>query len=173
MDSQQRKRLRVHLQLIDSGVAPVVLRYAEHIECRAGCSDCCSQSFLVSEVEGALLREGLLGLESAARSEVIQRARSYEAGSGQACPALSSSGRCTIYEHRPRICRKYGIPLWDPEQPERVTTCPKNFRSATDIDAELIAEPQATWAQDWIRLRDELELGPAKRRPIADWLLDR
>jgi hypothetical protein len=40
-----------------------------------------------------------------------------------------------------------------------------------DIDAELILEPQAEWARDWIRLRDELGLATAENRTIAAWIL--
>ena len=69
------------------------------------------------------------------------------------CPVLSERGACRLYAHRPRICRKYGIPLWNPERPERVDTCPKNFVGVHDIDAGLIVDPQARWAEAWIELR--------------------
>ena len=167
------KRLRVHLALIDGGVAPVVARYRAHIGCRAGCSECCHQSFRVSELEGALLREGLAAAAPAVRAEIVARAGEYQAGRGEACPALSEAGACQLYEHRPRICRKYGIPLWSPERPHELNTCRLNFRGVEDLDAELIVEPQAAWAADWIELREELELGAQDTRPIAAWLRER
>ena len=67
---------------------------------------------------------------------------------------LSEEGGCRLYAHRPRVCRKYGIPLWNPERPERVDTCPKNFVGVHDIDAGLIVDPQARWAEAWIELRE-------------------
>ena len=163
-------RLRVHRAIVDGGVAPVVARYGAHIGCRPGCSECCHQSFRVSELEGALLREGLAAATPSVRAEILQRASRYEAGRGEACPALDDGGRCQLYEHRPRICRKYGIPLWNAERPQELSTCRLNFRGVLDLDAELIVEPQAGWAADWIELREELGLGPQDNRAIAAWL---
>ncbi len=171
MKKRARERLRVHLRLIDDAVAPTMQRYAEHIECRPGCGDCCHQSFEISELEGALVAEGVRELEPAQRDGLLERARGYRAGARQACPALSDAQECLIYAHRPRICRKYGIPLWDPQRPQRVTTCPKNFRGVRDIDTELVVEPQAAWAEDWIELRQELDLGSATQHSIAHWML--
>jgi len=163
-------RLRVHLAIVDGGVAPVVARYGAHISCRPGCSECCHQSFRVSEVEGALLRAGLAAAAPTVRAEIGERAARYEAGRGEACPVLDDGGRCQLYEHRPRICRKYGIPLWNAERPHELSTCRLNFRGVADLDAELIVEPQAGWAADWIELREELQLAAQDNRAIADWL---
>lgn len=164
------RRLRVHLRIIDGDVAPVVARYREHIQCRPGCGECCRQSFKVSEVEGALLREGLAAKEAPIREEIVARARRYTPG--EACPALGAGEVCLLYEHRPRICRKYGIPLWHPERPHELTTCRLNFRGVADLDADLIVEPQAAWAADWIALREELALGPQDNRSVAAWLAE-
>lgn len=164
------RRLRVHLALIDAGVAPVVDRYRAHIQCRAGCSECCHQSFRVSELEGELLREGLAAAPAEVQEDVSARAANYRAG--EACPVLSAAGECRLYAHRPRICRKYGIPLWHPDRPHELKTCRLNFRDVEDLEAELIVEPQAEWAADWISLREELALGPQDNRTIAEWLAE-
>ena len=165
-----QRRLRVHLALIDGGVAPVVARYREHIACRPGCSECCHQTFRVSELEGELLRAGLAAATPAVQTEIVARAGAYQPGRGEACPALAVDGTCQVYEHRPRICRKYGIPLWHPARPEELSTCRLNFRAVEDLEAELIVEPQAGWAADWIALREQLALGLQDNRSIAEWL---
>ncbi|MDC0718685.1 YkgJ family cysteine cluster protein [Nannocystis bainbridge] len=164
------QRLRVHLRIVDGDVAPVVARYRDHIQCRPGCGECCRQSFAVSEVEGELLREGLAAAEPATRAAIVALARAYAPGT--ACPALGSDERCLLYAHRPRICRKYGIPLWHPERPHELKTCRLNFRGVADLDADLIVEPQAGWAADWIALREELGLGRQDNRSIAAWLAE-
>ena len=168
--NREQLRLRVHLRIIDGDVAPVVARYRAHIQCRAGCSECCHQSFQVSEIEGALLRAGLAAAPPTVQAEIVARAQAH--APGQACPVLDpTSGTCALYEHRPRICRKYGIPLWNPERPHELKTCRLNFRGVADLDPDLIVEPQAGWAADWIALREELGLGRQENRPIAAWLL--
>ncbi len=154
MKEDSRARLRRHLQVIDSDVEPVVRRYREHIECAKGCSDCCQQTFRVSHLEGAYLREGLAELSVEVRADIMERAAVYKPDQRQPCPALSAEGACRMYAHRPRICRKYGIPLWNPQRPDRVDTCPKNFGGVHDIDAALIVDPQARWAEAWIDVRN-------------------
>ena len=171
-DPARRERLHKHLRLIDQGVAPVVERHRAHIQCRAGCSDCCHQTFRVSELEGELLREGLAAAPQEVRAGIVERAAAWTPDARQPCPVLSPGGTCLLYEHRPRICRKYGIPLWHPDRPHEVRTCPLNFRGVTDIDAELVLEPQVVWAEDWIALRKELALGPRRDRTIAEHLLE-
>jgi Fe-S-cluster containining protein len=170
-DDSRRDRLRAHLRLIDEGVAPVVQRYRTHIQCRAGCSDCCHQTFRVSQLEGELLREGLAKAPPPIRADIEERARTWSPDAREPCPVLSEEGRCRLYEHRPRICRKYGIPLWHPDKPDEVRTCPLNFRDVADIDSQLVLEPQANWAEDWIRLRQQLRLGPQQNHTIAEHLL--
>lgn len=165
-----RERLRTHLAVIDQDVAPVVQRYRDHIECAAGCSDCCHQSFEVSDLEGTYLREGLSSTTQDVREDILAKARGYHSGKRQPCPVLSSEGTCRLYEYRPRICRKYGIPLWNPQRPERVDTCPKNFRNVGDIDAELIVDPQARWAQAWIEIREQSDAA-TRKASIATQLL--
>jgi len=156
VDPRRRERLRGHLRLIDDGVAPVVARWREHIRCAPGCGDCCHQSFRVSALEGELLREGLAALAPAVRDDILARAAAWQPERRMPCPVLDEQARCRLYDHRPRICRKYGIPLWHPDRPHEVRTCALNFRGVADIDADAILEPQAEWARDWIRLRDAL-----------------
>lgn len=159
MDARARTRLRRHLALVDQGVAPVVTRYREHIECRAGCSDCCRQRFTIPTIEAELLLEGLDAADADRRAAIVARAHAHHPAQGDPCPVLDDDGRCSLYEHRPRICRKYGIPLWHPDRPHEVRTCEKNFRGVHDIEMDAIVEPQAAWAADWIAVRRELGLG--------------
>ncbi len=79
----QLQRLRVHLRIVDGDVAPVLARYREHIQCRPGCGECCRQSFTVSEIEGALLREGLAAAEARRPAPaIVARARTPRARRG-------------------------------------------------------------------------------------------
>lgn len=119
------------------------------------------------------MRVALGRLPTETQRDVLERARAYEPDTRAPCPVLSEDGRCRLYDARPRICRKYGIPLWHPDRPHEVKTCPLNFQGVHDIDAALILDPQARWAEDWIELRNELALGPKRDETIAHWLLAR
>lgn len=165
------RRLRVHLAILDRDVAAVVTRHRASIQCRPGCSECCHQTFRVSELEGALLREGLRAAPVAEARSIRARAAAYVGDRRDPCPVLGDDGRCQLYDHRPRICRKYGIPLWHPDRPHELRTCRLNFQDAVDVDADGIVEPQAAWAEDWIRARAELGLGRQDNRTIAAWVL--
>jgi len=167
--TELQTRYRRHLAIVDRDVAMVVARYRQHIQCRSGCSDCCHQTFRISSIEGAYLREGLENAPKDVQQDILERARNYVPSAHKACPVLSDEGSCRLYEHRPRICRKYGIPLWHPDRPHEVTTCKLNFRNAQDVDAELILEPQAEWARDWILLQEGHK--PDAKTTIAEQLL--
>jgi len=170
--SEQLALLRVHLRVVDDGVAPVVERYREHIQCRAGCGDCCHQTFRVSTLEGMLLRDALATLPIETRDAIIARAKAYRPDTRTPCPALDDDARCQLYDARPRLCRKYGIPLWHPDRPHEVTTCALNFTRVTDIDAQMILEPQAEWARAWIRLREATGQRHGDVATIAEHLLE-
>ncbi len=171
MAPDRREPLLAHLRVLDEGVAPVVARHRADMQCGPGCGECCHQSFEVSSLEGELLREGLAQLEPTVRAVVRARATAWRRDQRMPCPLLDDDQRCRLYALRPRVCRKYGIPLWHPDRPHEVRTCPKNFRGVADIDAELILEPQAEWARDWIRVREATGLAHGDNASIAAHLL--
>ncbi|MFN7925336.1 MAG: YkgJ family cysteine cluster protein [Bryobacteraceae bacterium] len=130
--------------------------HGARIQCRAGCSDCCSQLFQITEIEAAEVSRGVAAQAESVRERLRARAAQYLAerhgivarsglgateawgslppvGTRLACPALED-GVCTIYEWRPLICRKFGVPLWNPDRPGRVYACEKNFRAGDEID---------------------------------------
>jgi hypothetical protein len=163
-------RLRVHLAIVDGGVAPVVARYGAQISCRPGCSECCHQSFRVSELEGALLREGL----AAAAPRCGRRStcgRALRGGPGRGVPGARRRGALPAVR-----APAADLPqVWDPAVAPRSAARAKARVGSTsagsvDLEAELIVEPQAGWAADWIELREELGLGPQDNRAIAAWL---
>ncbi|MGH9359881.1 MAG: YkgJ family cysteine cluster protein [Terriglobia bacterium] len=133
--------------------------HGEKIHCRKGCTDCCSQMFQITEVEAAYISSAIKRLPEPRRLELKARAREYlkrheallasrnvnEAwgtlpppGLRLPCPALED-GACSIYEDRPMICHKYGIPLYNPQKPDRIFACELNFKPGEEItDPDLI-----------------------------------
>ena len=78
------------------------------------------------------------------------------------CPALEE-GSCLIYDYRPLICRKFGIPLWNPDRPGRVYACQLNFREGEEIiDGELI-QIQTRLHQNWKQLQHDYNLAGGHR----------
>ena len=129
------------------------------IHCRRGCTDCCHHLFQITELEAAYVSSAVKSLPPEKRLPMEQRARQYKQdrekllserqipdawgslpplGLRMACPALED-GACQIYEHRPLICRKYGIPLYNPQKPDRVFACELNFQPGEEIlDEQLV-----------------------------------
>ena len=164
--------------------------HGERIHCRPGCSDCCHQLFQITEPEAAVIAKGMNALESEAADRIRSRARQYlvdrealvsrqgeepEAwgslpppGSRLACPALES-GVCQIYPYRPMICRKFGIPLWNPDRPGRVYACELNFRNGEAIEDPELIQIQTDLHGRWKRLQAEYNLqgGPRNLQPIT------
>ena len=110
------------------------------VPCHAGCSYCCIGPFPITQLDVSLLQEGLQRLTPDRRRYIEGRAAEQVSALESAqpklkespyldrwpdsdidrlvnefhdspCPALDEDGLCTLYEHRPLICRSMGIPI--------------------------------------------------------------
>lgn len=163
--------------------------HGERIHCGPGCTECCHQLFQISEIEAAVLSAGVRTLPEPTQNQLRARAQEYAGaraclvsekgeqeawgglppeGTRLACPALED-GVCTVYQWRPFICRKYGMPLWNPDRPGRVYACELNFQAGEEIeDGRLIQIQTALHGEqkqlqrDW----DRREL-PREDRPLT------
>lgn len=148
--------------------------HGDRIQCRSGCSACCSQLFQITEPEAAVISQGVQTLDAntaealkekalrylGARAELLARGVGDEAwgslpppGSRLACPALSEAGECKIYPYRPLICRRFGVPLWNPDRPGRVYACELNFREGEAIEDNRLIQIQTDLHQQWKRFQ--------------------
>lgn len=94
----------------------------DYIKCRIGCSHCCQGGYYpVTKSEAKLMKEGFDILEASLREKITQKANSLEREREQfvnegneflkfkySCPLLVDD-KCSIYEHRPIICRTQGL----------------------------------------------------------------
>jgi Fe-S-cluster containining protein len=90
------------------------------------------------------------------------------------CPALDENGACGIYESRPIVCRKFGMPIYDPKKPDELQTCELNFREVKEIDADELIENQMKIYNYWMELKTEVNetINPDKRATtIAEAIL--
>ena len=155
--------------------------FIDRMQCRKGCSSCCSQLFSISAIEAAYISRAIKELDPQARKLMRLKARAYlkemigtdvdETQSIEAhsrlvndalnklvgrhhipCPALKDDA-CTIYSHRPIIARKYGIPLWNPKNPNILQACELNFKPGEVIEMEGLVEPQMDLAYRWLEFK--------------------
>jgi len=135
---------------IDSKAAEITAYYSDNIKCRSGCSSCCIPISLMPAEFYAIKKEledkklppgffrGFSGRAAEIRNGKTGTAPSAEAGTistgPQSCIFLNNSA-CSIYRHRPLICRTQGLPLlYYSEDLENytITVCGLNFTEADD-----------------------------------------
>lgn len=94
---------RVKLGRIYGLVDEFAVHRAGHVACKNGCADCCRMNVQISNMEAARIEAGT-GL----RARSLTRSVQHDDGeyTGQACPFLEDNV-CSIYEHRPFVCRNH------------------------------------------------------------------
>lgn len=151
----------------------------DQLQCN-GCSLCCYGLFEIGAADIPVLAEGLSQLHASRRRAIIRRAVEivastahpnlrettslndkdafFERTASTRCPNLSEEGRCLVYEHRPLVCRTFGVPL---RQSARYLgdVCDLNFTDAT-------ADQKMAAAWD-LNLEDELGPDDAYTVPEA------
>ena len=156
---------------------------------------CCSQMFSISTIEGAYISKAIKTMPDAERERLQAAAREYierakaltgPAESGEEeqsiaprpglrlpCPALHNDA-CSIYNARPIICRKWGVPVFNPKKPLELQACELNFRPGEEIEVDEIVEPQARLLEQWVELKEQAsrQLGqPISSTTVAEALI--
>jgi uncharacterized protein len=146
-----------HYQLlmarVDAFGQTIHQRYPTQITCHAGCDGCCYQQFTVFSVEAHHLAQAVVGLAPEARQHLLarlQQADPWRIIDTSAPCVLLEHGRCSLYAHRPLICRMHGFPI-SSRMIERTDggqrdCCPLNF---TDVPLQDIV-PQAVYNLDLV-----------------------
>ncbi len=140
--------------------------YGEKIKCSRGCSKCCSQIFRITKLDGWIIGEHVRSLPETEREALKDKARSYlehlplskgesAKREGVPCPALGSEGECTIYEARPVVCRRFGMPVYDYKNPKKVHACELNFTDGDEITDTMLIPLQTYIGKKWDELKDE------------------
>src|SRR5262245_14124843 len=104
---EQLDRKVIKLRKAADEVAGVI---APFTPCAKGCSACCHNPALINEVEATLIDQAT-GVKATAPQRIIDLAAGAEARNayfapyaGVAC-AFLKDGACSIYKHRPVVCR--------------------------------------------------------------------
>lgn len=161
--------------------------HGPRIRCAPGCSSCCSQIFQITEVEAARISAWVKALPEAeraalqarARLNLAERAKLFDGpeqwgdnaprGRGTPCPALTEAGACGMYEVRPIMCRKFGVPIFNPDRPDRVLACELNFADGEAIEDPGLVENQTALYRAQQAMQAEYNEAGGKRdnRPIC------
>ena len=155
------------LEAADRFFARVVDEQPAQVQCGRGCSLCCYGLFEIGSGDVPVIADGLARLHPQKRKKIIRRAvEIVEAGhpnlrectpeekeaffdrtASVACPNLSESGECLVYESRPLVCRTFGLPLRNAET-YIGDICELNFTGASEDE-----KMHAAWD---LALEDEL-----------------
>ena len=138
---------------VDAFGQAICQRYPTQITCHAGCDGCCYQQFTVFPVEAHHLARAVTALSQEARQHLLARLQQADSWRMIDTPSpcvLLEHGRCSLYAHRPLICRIHGFPVSSPmiERPDggQRDCCPLNF---TDAPLQDIV-PQAVYNLDLV-----------------------
>jgi Fe-S-cluster containining protein len=131
--------------------------YGAQIQCRKGCSKCCSQIFNITLLDAWMISEHVKSLSPARRAVLQENANRYK--QGEPCPALGNEGECTIYEARPVICRRFGMPIYDYKNPAKIHACELNFKDGDEIKDKMLIPNQTEIGKKWDMLKDEFGKG--------------
>ena len=152
------------LDRADAFFRSVMETQPENLQCGRGCSLCCYGLFEVGSADIPILDEGLSGLHPSRRQMIVRRAAEIIAESRHpnlrestpyekdaffartasvACPNLDDSGACMVYQHRPLVCRTFGLPLRDGKR-YLGDVCELNFNQASDQQ-----RLSAAWDLQW------------------------
>ena len=94
----------------------------QELNCKRGCGGCCVDGLSVSHLEAEYIytfadRSKVRQPISVPAAEVVLVDPALDAAvreDGGRCAFLAKDNSCTIYEHRPYVCRHFGLPLrWD------------------------------------------------------------
>ena len=184
-----------HASAVDAEFRRVYEKFAGRMQCRRGCSMCCSQMFSISRIEATYISRAIRAMSERERERLRASARQYVAdarhlvgkdeeideeeaitprpGLRLPCPALAGDV-CSIYEARPIICRKWGIPIFNPAKPAELQACELNFRPGEEVEVEGLIEPQVALLEEWVELKGlaKRSLGhPQTRSTVAEAIL--
>jgi Fe-S-cluster containining protein len=157
----------------------VIEEQPAQLSCGKGCSLCCHGLFEIGTGDVPIIAEGLALMHPMRRRKIIRRAMEilsryeqpdlrecsieekeafFERTQSVACPNLDDSGACLMYEHRPLVCRTFGLPLRDGDD-YIGDICELNFTAASD--AEKLSAAWNLQSEDILGQEDEFTIPEA------------
>lgn len=152
------------LDRADRHFAGVFEAQPQNLQCGAGCSLCCHGLFEIGSGDVPLLADGLAALHPMRRRRIIRKALAivetydhpnlrecsglekdafFDRTDSTPCPSLDDAGRCMMYEHRPLVCRTFGLPIREGDR-YIGDICDLNFNDSTESE-----RVSAAWNLEW------------------------
>jgi Fe-S-cluster containining protein len=162
------------LDRADAHFESVMRTQRQNLQCGAGCSLCCYGLFEIGSGDVPLIAEGLEKMHPSRRRKVIRKALEieqinlreataeekeayFDRTQSTPCPNLDEAGLCMMYEHRPLVCRTFGLPLREGRK-YLGDVCELNFTESTRDE-----RMRAAWDLKW-----EDVLGPEDEFTIPE-----
>jgi len=126
MNDSARKIIVKYLQLREDVENTCTFLYSVHnkyTHCKEGCDECC-MNFRLLPVEFYSILFSVKELKLTNLNDTDP----------ESCPFLINHS-CSIYQHRPLICRSHGLPILDMDQEGEnweLSFCPLNFKETND-----------------------------------------
>jgi Fe-S-cluster containining protein len=148
----------------DAHFDSVMRAQPQNLQCGRGCSLCCHGLFEIGSGDVPVIAEGLERLHPMRRGKIIRRALEiveasahpnlrecspeekeafFDRTQSTPCPNLDEHGACMMYEHRPLVCRTFGLPLREGRK-YIGDICELNFTSSTRAE-----RMSAAWDLKW------------------------
>lgn len=162
------------LRRADEHFESVLRSQPQNLQCGRGCSLCCYGLFEIGSGDVPLIAEGLEKMHPMRGKRIIRKALElaapnlrecsaeekeafFERTKATPCPNLDETGACLMYEHRPLVCRTFGLPLREGRK-YIGDICELNFQ-----DAPRGERMRAAWDLQW-----EDVLGPEDEFTIPE-----
>ena len=155
------------LKSLDARLYCYFKQQAEHICCKKGCSDCCEQGdYPISELELKYLMLGFSSLDYELKFKIQKKFS--EIKKGGECPFLIDK-ICSIYSHRPIICRVHGLAYLCKDKTVKLPYCANNKLNYNNVynNGEFLTEPVKE-NLDTQNLLQDFDFGEI--RNLYDWL---
>lgn len=143
--------------------------HGSKIKCKEGCSQCCSQIFRITKIDAEIISNHVSDMDIEQQFLLKSKAENYINITGHTdidseeffnkpktpCPALNENGSCMIYEARPVICRRFGPPVFDYKNPDKLYACELNFEKGEEIIDDLLIPNQTNIGKLWDEIKTE------------------
>ncbi len=106
---------------LESQIQPLQAEFSGQMQCQKGCSACCVDGFKIRYIEAVNLLQGFATASPDLAHAILNNLKKTSAS----CPLLVD-GSCALYQHRPALCRAFGLII---KLKNETATCNLNFQN--------------------------------------------